>query len=137
VRIPAFPVETNLSGTTQTNGACLGKGELEMFMRKSFCSVVLILLIAGTFGSASLAAATVGQDDNKRSTIKSTKRLHNTSPRRQVASTRKHGQRTIIFVGGKKSSQGAATKSNPTQAKTSNGTLNPQPIPPGKQRRPE
>jgi hypothetical protein len=73
-----------------------------MFMRKSFCSAALILLTAGTFGAPSLSAATVGQDDNKQSTTRSTKRLHSTSPRRQVASTHKHGQRTIIFVGGKK-----------------------------------
>jgi hypothetical protein len=108
-----------------------------MFMRKSFCSVALILLTAGSFGAPSFAAATVGQDNSKQSTTRSTSQLHNTSPRRQAASTRKHGQRTIIFVGGKNDSQGAATKSNPTQAKKSNGSLNSQPIPPGKQRQPK
>jgi hypothetical protein len=110
---------------------------LQRLKRISFCSLAFILLTAGSFGAASFAAATVGQDDSKQSTTRSRKRLHSTSPRRQVASTRKHGQRTIIFVGGKNGSQGAATKSNPTQAKKSNGTLNPQPIPPGKQRQPE
>ena len=108
-----------------------------MLMRKRFCSVVLILLTAGTFGVPSFAAATVGQDNSHQPAIKSRKRLHNRSPRRQVASTRKHGERTIIFVGGKKGSQGAATKSNPTAARKSNGTLNPQPIPPGKQSQPK
>ncbi len=110
-----------------------------MLMRKSFCSVALILLTAGSFGAPSFAAATVGQDNSNQSKTKPRKRLHNTSPRRQVASTQgnKHGQRTIIFVGGRKGSQGAATKSNPTRAIKSNGTLNPQPIPPGKQRQPE
>jgi hypothetical protein len=110
---------------------------VQMMKRISFCSLALILLTAGTFGAPSFAAPAVGQDNSKRSTTRSTKRLHNTSPRRQVASTRKHGQRTIIFVGGKNGSQGAATKSNPTQARKSNGSLNPQPIPPGKQRQPE
>ena len=42
---------------------------------------------------------------------------------------------SIIFVGGKKT--GSATKANPRQAKKVQGELNPQPIPPGKQRRPE
>jgi hypothetical protein len=132
---------------TQGNDAFLKQGELQMVQRLkriSFCSVALILLTAGTFGAPSFAAATVGQANSNQSTTKSktcpggcTKRLHNTSPRRQVASTRKHGQRTIIFVGGRKGSQGAATKSNPTRARKSNGALNPQPIPPGKQRQPE
>ena len=110
-----------------------------MFMRKSFCSVVWILLTAGSFGAASFAAATVGQDNANRLRTESGKRLRHTSPRRQVTGTKgnKRGQRTIIFVGGRKGSQGAATKSNPTAARKSNGTLNPQPIPPGKQRQPE
>jgi hypothetical protein len=110
-----------------------------MFMRKSFCSLAFILLTAGTFGAASFAAPAVGQDNANRLRTESGKRLRHTSPRRQVASTKgsKHRQRTIIFVGGKKGSQGAATKSNPTQARKSNGALNPQPIPPGKQRQPE
>lgn len=112
---------------------------VQRLKRICFCSLAFILLTAGSFGAASFAAATVGQDNGNQSKTKSRKRLHNTSPRRQVASSKgaKHGQRTIIFVGGKNGSQGAATKSNPTQAKQSNGTLNPQPIPPGKQRRPE
>jgi hypothetical protein len=112
---------------------------VQRLKRISFCSLAFILLTAGTFGAPSFAAATVGQANSNQSTTKSRKRLHNTSPRRQVASTKgsKHGQRTIIFVGGKKSSQGAATKSNPTRARRSNGALNPQPIPPGKQRKPE
>jgi hypothetical protein len=104
--------------------------------RISFYSVALILLTAGTFGASSFAA-TVFQDNSNRSQTKPRKHLHDTSTMRQVASTRKHGQRTIIFVGGKKGRQGAATRSNPTQARKSNGSLNPQPIPPGKQRRPE
>ena len=109
---------------------------IQIMKRKSFCSLAFILLTAGSFGAASFAAATFGQDNSNQSTTKSWKRLHNSSPRRQVASTHKHGQRTIIFVGGKRS-QGAATKSNPTRARKSNGSLNPQPIPPGKQRQPE
>ena len=99
--------------------------------RISFCSVALILLAAVTFGASSFAA-TVFQDNSNRSQTKPRKHLHDTTARRQVASTSKHVRRTIIFVGGKKSSQGAATKSNPIRAKRSNGSLNPQPIPPGK-----
>jgi hypothetical protein len=112
---------------------------VQRLKRIGFCSLAFILLTAGSFGPASFAAATVGQDDSKQSTTKSRKRLHSTSPRRQVASSKgtKHGQRTIIFVGGKKGSHGAATRSNPTGARRSNGALNPQPIPPGKQRKPE
>ena len=104
----------------------------------SFCSLALLLLTAGTFGTSSFAA-TVFQDNSNRSQIKSRKHLPNTSTRRQVASTQgsKHERRTIIFVGGKRGSQGAARRSNPTQATKSNGSLNPQPIPPGKQRQPE
>ena len=118
---------------------------VQRLKRMSFCSLAFIVLTAGSFGAASFAA-TVGQANSNQSTTKSktcpggcSKRLHNTSPRRQVASTKgsKHGERTIIFVGGKKSSQGAATKLNPTRARQSNGALNPQPIPPGKQRQPE
>ena len=106
--------------------------------RISFCSVALILLTAGTFGASSFAA-TVFRDNSNQSQTKPRKHLHDTSTRRQVTSTKgsKHVQRTIIFVGGKKSGLGAATKSNPTQAKKSNGALNPQPIPPGKGRQPE
>ena len=51
---------------------------------------------------------------------------------------------SIIFVGGKKTGKGSsrccrssATKSNPKQARKVRGALNPQPIPPGKQRQPE
>jgi phage baseplate assembly protein gpV len=100
--------------------------------------VALILLTAGTLAAPAFAA-TVFQDKSNQSQTKPRKHLPDTSTRRQVASTKgsKHVQRTIIFVGGKKSSQGAATTSNPTTARKSNGTLNPQPIPPGKQRQPE
>jgi hypothetical protein len=120
----------------------LKQGELQMverFNRISFCSLAFILLAAGSLGVQSFAAATAGQDNANRLRTESGKRLRHASPRRQVASTKgsKHRQRTIIFVGGKKGSQGAATKSNPTRAIKSNGTLNPQPIPPGKQRPPE
>lgn len=112
---------------------------VQRLKRISFCSLAFILLTAGSFGAPSFAAATVGQDNANRLRTESGKRLRHTSPRRQVASTKgsKHRQRTIIFVGGRKGSQSAATKSNPTRAIKSNGTLNPQPIPPGKQRRPE
>ena len=44
---------------------------------------------------------------------------------------------SIIFVGGKKTGRASASKSNPKQTKKVQGELNPQPIPPGKQRRPE
>jgi hypothetical protein len=112
---------------------------VQMLMRISFCSLAFILLTAGSFGAPSFAAPTVGQDNSNQSKTKSRRHLHNTSPRRQVGSITgsKHRQRTIIFVGGKKVSQGAATKSNPTRARKSNVALNPQPIPPGKQRQPE
>jgi hypothetical protein len=108
-----------------------------MFMQKSFCSLALVLLTAGAFGTSSFAAPTVVQDNSNQSRAKSEKRLRNKSLRRQVASGRdsKHGQPTIIFVGGKKGSHAGATKSNPTTARKSNGSLNPQPIPPGKQRK--
>jgi len=104
--------------------------------RICFCSLAFILLIASPFATRSFAAS---QDDANQLKTESGVRLHHRSPRRQVASTKgnKHGQQTIIFVGGKKGSQGAATKSNPIRAKKSNGTLNTQPIPPGKQRQPE
>jgi hypothetical protein len=126
---------------TQSNGAFLKQGELQMVQRSkriSFCSAALILLTAGTFGAPAFAAS-VFQDDSNRSQTKPRKHLHETSTKRQVTSTKgsKHVQRTIIFVGGKKSTQGAATTSNPTSARRSNGSLNPQPIPPGKQRQPE
>jgi hypothetical protein len=113
-----------------------------MFMRKSFCSVALILLAAATFGAPSFATATAGQDNTNQLRTEYGRRLRHTSPRRQVASTKgsRHGQRTIIFVGGKKGSQGAATRSNPSGARRSNGALNPRSIPPGppgKERQPE
>ena len=112
---------------------------VERLNRISFCSLALILLAAGSFGAESFAAATAGQDNTNQLRKESGKRLRHTSPRRKIASTKgnKHGDRTIIFVGGKKGRQGAATKSNPTRAIKSNGTLNPQPIPPGKQRQPK
>jgi hypothetical protein len=46
----------------------------------------------------------------------------------------KRGQHSIIFVGGKKGGHGAAKTARPAQAKKVNADLNPQPIPPGKQR---
>jgi hypothetical protein len=131
-------------GQTQGSGAFLKQGEFQMvrrLKRMSFCSLAFIVLTAGSFGAASFAAATVGQANSNHKTCPGgcSKRVHNTSPRRQVASTKgnKHGERTIIFVGGRKGNQSAATKSNPTRARQSNGSLNPQPIPPGKQRQPE
>lgn len=38
----------------------------------------------------------------------------------------------IIFVGGKRTGKGNATKANPRNTKKVQGELNPQPIPPGK-----
>jgi hypothetical protein len=104
--------------------------------RITFCSLAFILLAAGSLGTQSFAAATAGQDNTKQLRTESGRRLRHTSPRRQIASTKgpKHGQRTIIFVGGKQGSQGAATTRNPKRARTVNGELNPQPIPPGKSR---
>jgi hypothetical protein len=101
-------------------------------------SLAFILSTASSLGVPSFAAATVGQDSTHKLRTGSAKPLRHTSPRHQVSSAKgnKHAQRTIIFVGGKKSSQGAATKSNPTAARKSRGSLNPQPIPPGKQRKP-
>ena len=78
---------------------------VQRLKRLSFCSLALIVLIAASFSAASFAATTVGQDDIE-STNRSTKRLHKTSRRRQSESTRKHGERSIIFVGGKKGTQG-------------------------------
>ena len=70
--------------------------------RISFCSLAFILLAAGSLGAQSIAAATAGQDNTNQLRTESGKRLRHTSPRRQIASTKrdKHGQRTIIFVGG-------------------------------------
>jgi hypothetical protein len=129
-------------GQTHGNDAFLKHGELQMLLRlkrTSFCSLAFLFITAGAFGAPSFAAPTVGQDNSNQSKTKSRRQLHNTSPRRQVGSIigSKHRQRTIIFVGGKLARQGAATKSNPTRARKSNGALNPQPIPPGKQRKPE
>src|SRR3954471_9991170 len=101
--------------------------------RISCCSLAFIVLTAASLG-ASFAATTVGQDDSKGSAKKSAARLHRTSGVRQSVSTRKQGERSIIFVGGKKRSQGSATRSNPKLARKSRGSLNPQPIPPGKSR---
>ena len=111
---------------------------IKIMKRISFLSLAFILLTASSLGAPSSAAATVGQESTHQLRTDSGKRLRHTSSRRQGASTRgsKHGQRTIIFVGGRKNSQGAATRSNPTAARKSNGSLNPQPIPPGKQRKP-
>jgi hypothetical protein len=104
---------------------------VQRLKRISFCSLAFILLTAGSFGAAPFAAATVGQDNSNQLRTKSGKRLRTTSSRRQVVTTKgnKHGQRTIIFVGGKKGSRGAATKSNSTRAMP--------PGPPSKQRQPE
>ena len=101
--------------------------------RTCFCSLAFILVTAGTLGTPSFAA---GHDNTNQSRTESGRRLRRTSSRRSTEG-RKHGERTIIFVGGRKGSHGAATKSNPTRALKSNGTLNPQPIPPGKQRQPK
>jgi hypothetical protein len=98
-----------------------------MLIRKTICSVALILLTAGSFGAASFAAATVGNGSSIQP--QTTFRRHPPGPCKQ---RQLHPPNPC-----KQGSQGAATKSNPNQAKTSKGTLNPQPIPPGKQRRPE
>ena len=110
---------------------------VERLNRIRFCSLAFVLLVAGTLGTQTFAAATVGQDNTNQLRTESGKR--HTTTRRQTATTegRKHRQRTIIFVRGKEGSRGAATKSNPARAKKSNGALNPQPIPPGKQRQPK
>jgi hypothetical protein len=107
-------------------------------IRKSICAVALILLAIGSFGAQSFAAPAVGQDNTNQLRTGSGKRLRHTTRLRQGASIKgsKHGQRTIIFVGGRKGSQGAVIKSNPSGARRSNGALNPQPIPPGQQRNP-
>ena len=141
MRNPALLVATNLFGRNPGQRCLTQKGELQMIqrlMRISFCSLAFSLLTAGTFGASSFAA-TISQDNSNQSQTKPRKHLRTTAIRRQAASTRgsKHLQRTIIFVGGKKESKGAARRSNPTAARKSNGTLNPQPIPPGKQRQPE
>src|SRR5258708_1089776 len=100
---------------------------IQRLKRMSFCSLAFIVLTAGSFGAASFAA-TIGQDDSERSTNSSRK---HTLRSQQSASTRKHQERSIIFVGGRKRSQGAASQSNPKLARRSRGSLNPQPIPPG------
>ncbi len=112
---------------------------LQMMKRIGFFSLAFLFVTAGTFGPRSLAAPVVRQDDNNQPKTDAKRHLHNTSRRRHVASREdsKLGQRTIIFVGGKKGRHGLAKRSNPGQTKKVNADLNPQPIPPGKQRRPE
>jgi len=127
-----------IGDSPQRNCAYRGRENFKMLIRKTICSVALILLTAGSFGAPSFAAAPVGQNNTHQLRTGSGKRLRHTALRHQAASARtsKRGQRTIIFVGGKIGSHDAATRSNPTSARKSNGSLNPQPIPPGKQRRP-
>jgi len=107
-----------------------------MIKRISTCSLAFLLITTGTFGARSFAASRAGQDDNNQSQTGGKRHPHNTSRRRHVESKEdsKLGQRTIIFVGGKKGRNTAAKTSNPRQAKKVNADLNPQPIPPGKQR---
>ena len=107
-----------------------------MILRISTCSLAFLLITAGAFGARSFAAPRAGQDDNNQSRTEAKRHPHDTSRRRPVASKEgsKLGQRTIIFVGGKKGRNAAAKSSNPRQAKKVNADLNPQPIPPGKQR---
>jgi hypothetical protein len=102
--------------------------------RISVYALAFALLTAGSFGAQSIAAETAGRDNTNQSRTESGRR--HPSARRHSAGSNgsRHEQRSIIFVGGKKGSQGAATISNPTAAKKSNGTLNPQPIPPGKRK---
>ena len=109
-----------------------------MIKRISTYSLTLLLITTGTFGARSFAAPRAGQDDNNQSRTEARRHPHNTSRRRHVASKEgsKLGQRTIIFVGGRKGRNAAAKSSNPRQAKKVNADLNPQPIPPGKQRQP-
>jgi hypothetical protein len=109
-----------------------------MIKRISTYSLTFLLITTGTFGARSFAAPSAGQDDNNQSRTEARRPPHNTSRRRHVASKEgsKLGQRTIIFVGGKKGRNAAAKSSNPRQAKRVNADLNPQPIPPGKQRQP-
>lgn len=112
---------------------------LKKLKRMCLWSLAFILLTAGPLSRGSLAAETAGQGNTTQLRSESGKRLRHPSSRRQNTSTKinKHGQRTIIFVGGKRSNQSAATASNPIRSKKSNSTLNPQPIPPGKQRQPK
>lgn len=112
---------------------------LKKLKRMSLLSLAFILLTAGPLVRRSLANETVGQDNNNELRTESGRRLRHPSSKHKIATSKgnKHGQRTIIFVGGKKGSQGEATTSNPVRSIKSNSTLNPQPIPPGKQRRPK
>src|SRR5690349_3939730 len=90
----------------------------------SFCLLPSALLIASSFGTSAFAA-TVFQDNRDGSQTRTRKHLPDSSARHQAARTKgKHGQRTIIFVGGRRQSQGAAKRSNPTDATKSNGSLN-------------
>jgi hypothetical protein len=72
--------------------------------RISFGSLAFILLAAGSLGTPSFAATTVGQDNANRLRAESGKRLRHTSRKRRAASTTGsgQGQRTIIFVGARK-----------------------------------
>jgi hypothetical protein len=96
------------------------------------CSLAFLLIIIGTFSAQSLAAPAAGQENNNTSQTKARKRLRNTSVTGPRDSKRQ--QRTIIFVGGKNGRHGGAKRSAPGQAKKVNVELNPQPIPPGRQR---
>jgi hypothetical protein len=104
--------------------------------RTSFCSLAFLLITVSTINARSLAAPAAEKENNNASQTKARKRLHDTSAKRQVTGSRdsKRQQRTIIFVGGKKGRNTAAKSSNPRQAKKVNADLNPQPIPPGRQR---
>jgi hypothetical protein len=109
-----------------------------MIKRISTCSLAFLLITTCTFGARSFAASRAGQDDNNQSKTGGKRHPHNTSRRRHGESKEgsKLGQRTIIFVGGKKGRNTTGKSSNPRQAKKVNADLNPQPIPPGKQRQP-
>ncbi|MEP6922186.1 MAG: hypothetical protein ABI967_13750 [bacterium] len=111
---------------------------MKILKRITLYSATLILLAAGTLSPSSSAAPRPAQDNNP-SEIKPRRHSRDATSKHQEANTegRRHARRTIIFVGGRKGSQGAATKSNPTRKKKSNGALNPQPIPPGRQRQPK
>lgn len=112
---------------------------LQMIKRTSFCSLAFLLLTGGAFGGRSFAAPLFRQADNNQ--VKTDARRHraDTSRRRSGGNQErsKLGRRTIIFVGGKKGRHASSKRSNHGQTKKVNASLNPQPIPPGKQRQPE
>jgi hypothetical protein len=106
----------------------------KMLLRIGACALLFTVVNVGAWAQRSNAitgAIRIENTEPQDSSIRrGTKLARKRRTRKSGAGT--SGQHSIIFVGGKKNSAGAATRANPIRAKKSNGSLNPQPIPPGK-----